>query len=247
MLGILLAKTVSNSSISYLETLIEDHHQTYCKLFEDTLKPKFHLLVHYPRIMRKIGPARYIWVMRYEGFHKQVKSTAKIVTSRINLLLTLCIKQQLKFSNRILNRKGLSNPIQFGQCFGQLHDIKDMKLISFLTSCKSIFSEKAIVISSIKIDNIKYNLRNALQINDTESDCLLKFGLLQYIIIDDKIISFILLPLTTTSFQSHFQGYEILINENAHWFCLNWENLPNKFPYNIHIIGNGKNFIVPLQ
>jgi len=92
MLSILLSKTTSNSSISYLETLIEEHHQCYCNLFQDILKPKFPLLLHYPRIMEKVGPVRHIWVMRYEAFHKQLKSTAKIVTSRVNSLLTLCIK-----------------------------------------------------------------------------------------------------------------------------------------------------------
>lgn len=54
MLSILFTKTISNSSILYLEIryyiLIKDHYQTYCKLFEDTLKLKFHLLLHYPRM-----------------------------------------------------------------------------------------------------------------------------------------------------------------------------------------------------
>jgi len=58
--------------------------------------------------------------MRYEAFHKQLKSTAKIVTSRVNLLLTLCIKQQLKFSYRILSKKCLSNSIEFTQFLGEL-------------------------------------------------------------------------------------------------------------------------------
>lgn len=56
MLSTFLSKTISNSSISYLKTLIEEHHQCYCNLFEDVLKPKFHLLLHYPRIMTKVGP-----------------------------------------------------------------------------------------------------------------------------------------------------------------------------------------------
>lgn len=66
--------------------------------------------------------------MRYEGFQKQLKSTAKIVSSRVNLLLILCIKQ-LKFSYRILSKKGLSNTIEFKQFLGELHDIKEV--ISF--------------------------------------------------------------------------------------------------------------------
>lgn len=247
ILNIFLSKTISNSSISYLKIRIQEHHQSYCNLFEDTLKPKFHLLLHYPRIMKEVGPVRHIWVMRYEGFHKQLKSTAKIVTSRINLLLTLCIKQQLKFSHKILSKKGLANTIELTQFLGKLHDIKERKLISLIRTYKSTFSEEASVFSSVKIDNIKYNRKNVSQVNDTVSDCFLKFGVLECIICDDKFITFILSPLITISFEDHLQAYEIIINEDAQWFFVNWEDLPNKCPYNIHIIGNGKKYIVPLQ
>lgn len=164
MLDVLLSRTVSNSSISYLQTLIEEHHQIYCDLFKETLKPKFHLLVHYPRIMTKVGPVRHIWVMRYEGFHKQLKSTASIVTSRVNLLRTLCIKQQLTFSYRILSKKGFSNIIITGQFLGNLYDMKDTKLISLIKMYTDIFSEKASVFALIRIDNIKYKLGSVLQI-----------------------------------------------------------------------------------
>ena len=38
-------------------------------------------------------------------------------------------------------------------------------------------SEEVNVFGSIKINNIKYNIKNVLQINDTEFDTLLEFGL----------------------------------------------------------------------
>lgn len=79
------------------------------------------------------------------------------------------------------------------------------------------------------------------------SDYFLKFGLLRYIICHNKFTIFILSPLITISFEDHLQAYEIEINEDAQWFSINWKDLPNKFPYNIHIMGNGKNYIVPLQ
>lgn len=56
--------------------------------------------------------------------NKQLKNTAKIVTYCVNLLLTLCIKQQLKFSYRILSKRGLSNTIEFKQFLGELYDKK---------------------------------------------------------------------------------------------------------------------------
>lgn len=247
MFDVLLSRTISDSSISYLKTLIAEHHQLYCHLFEQTLKPKFHILLHYPRIMKKVGPVRHIWVMRYEAFHKQLKNIAKISSSRVNLLLTLCIKQQLKLSHRLLSRKGLCNPIEYGQFIGTLHDIKEIRLCSLIKTCNIAFSEEASAFGSIKIDSIKYNIRNVLQVNDTDSDCFLEFGLLRYIILDKKNITFILSPLTTVLFQDHLQAYEISISEDVQWFLIDWKNLANKFPYNIHIMGDGKNYIVPLQ
>jgi len=215
MFDILISRTISESSISYLKILIAEHHQLYCQLFQQTLKPKFHILLHYPRILKKVGPVRHIWLMRYEAFHKQLKDTSTISHSRVNLLLTLCIKQQLKLSYRLLSRKGLSNPIECEKFIGALHDIKEIRLHSVIKSSNISFSEEANVFGSIKIDNIKYNIKNVLQINDTEFDTLLEFGLLLYILLDKKNITFILSPLMTISFQNHLQAYQISINEDA--------------------------------
>lgn len=73
MLDIFLSTTISKSSISYLKYLITEHYRLYCNLFEQTLKPKFHILVHYPMIMKEVGPVRHIWLMRYEAFHNATK------------------------------------------------------------------------------------------------------------------------------------------------------------------------------
>jgi len=62
-----------------------------------------------------------------------------------------------------------------------------------------------------------------------------------------KNITFILFPLMTISFQNHLQTYQISINKGAQWLLIHWDNLANKFSYNIHMMGDGKNYIVPLQ
>ena len=36
--------------IDFLKTLITEHHELYVELFGEKLKPKFHFLLHYPRI-----------------------------------------------------------------------------------------------------------------------------------------------------------------------------------------------------
>lgn len=47
---ILLSPRILISHIKYLVYLIEKHHQLYIQLF-GTLKPKYHFLIHYPRIL----------------------------------------------------------------------------------------------------------------------------------------------------------------------------------------------------
>lgn len=87
-------------SSDYLEILIEEHHNLYINLFGD-LKPKHHFLVHYPNLMRKIGPLKYVSSMRYEARHRQLKINASVVKSRVNMPVTLSIKNQLSFYHRV--------------------------------------------------------------------------------------------------------------------------------------------------
>lgn len=50
---ILTSPSISQSLIQLLITLIEEHHSLYISLFQTNLKPKFHFLIHYPRIIKK--------------------------------------------------------------------------------------------------------------------------------------------------------------------------------------------------
>lgn len=53
-----LLKSFSEEDLRNLSDLISAHHQTYMELFEQTLKPKFHFILHYPEIIRNSGPLR---------------------------------------------------------------------------------------------------------------------------------------------------------------------------------------------
>lgn len=109
ILEILLGRFFSKVKIEYLQTLIEQHHILFRQIFNTHLKPKYHFLLHYPRIIVLIGPPRNFWAMRFEAYHKLLKCTAKAVTSRKNLLITMCIKDSLRFSNRLMNKKGFDD------------------------------------------------------------------------------------------------------------------------------------------
>jgi len=57
----LLSYTFNTNSIKYLKQLISTHNKQYTILFNDTLKPKHHFLIHYPTIIENSGPPRNYW------------------------------------------------------------------------------------------------------------------------------------------------------------------------------------------
>lgn len=56
MYDILFLDTVDSSDIMFLSYLIEVHNLKFQQLFKKPLKPKHHILTHYPRIMTIAGP-----------------------------------------------------------------------------------------------------------------------------------------------------------------------------------------------
>lgn len=132
ILRILLDTIYSTERLGYLTVLIQEHRELYCELFKIPLKPKHHLLLHYPDLIAKIGPLRYLWSMRFEGFHQILKSTANSVTSRKNILLTLSKKQQLRFSFQILSKKGFINNVDFSPFWDDISALPEYETIAKL-------------------------------------------------------------------------------------------------------------------
>lgn len=85
MMFIIMARKVTDENCNLLRELTSEHHKLYINLFDDTLKPKHHLLLHYSRIMQQIGPLKYVSSIRFEAKHKELKQTANAITSRKTL------------------------------------------------------------------------------------------------------------------------------------------------------------------
>ncbi|XP_067206995.1 uncharacterized protein [Linepithema humile] len=100
--------------ITLLKTLITEHHELYIQLFGETLKPKHHFLLHYPRTIELIGPLRNVWCMRPEAKHKPSKVTAHVSNSRVNLPYTLAIKNQLQQCYSFMCKDSLIDRIEYG-------------------------------------------------------------------------------------------------------------------------------------
>lgn len=238
ILEIMLSRAFSTDLISYLNILIQEHHTRFIELFKQPLRPKYHILLHYPAIIKMVGPPRHFWSMRFEGFHKLLKSTANNTNCRKNLLVTLSTKQQLRLSYRFSSRKGLEYEKKFGPCsvLNKNHAI----------IVKQKFSERAVSVPWVSINDVLYKRGFFLNIysdDDGETDGLVTFAKVEDIIIEAESIFFIVLSYVTIGFSSHFQAYEVTKPNNNTLIIRSFQSLQNKNIYNKHVLGNGSCFI----
>lgn len=95
MVDIILSPRITESLVKEFENRVPKFNALCIKLF-GSLKRKFHLLVHYARLFVEFGPLIFIWCMRFESKHRQLKAVANATSCSKNLLKTIAIKQMLK-------------------------------------------------------------------------------------------------------------------------------------------------------
>ncbi|KAK3929470.1 Major inner capsid protein VP3 [Frankliniella fusca] len=114
ILDIVTAPFFERDSAVYLTTLIAEHHQIYLNVFNQRLKPKFHLALHIPRIMLDIGPLINVWCMRMEGKHRPVvKIPANSQPNRVNPPLTIAMRYSLSLAAKFLGEKSFPPEVIF--------------------------------------------------------------------------------------------------------------------------------------
>ncbi|XP_041935316.1 uncharacterized protein LOC121697735 [Alosa sapidissima] len=78
IVNIVFSPFLTDGMICYLKHLICDHHNLFKTLYPDKkLIPKHHLMIHYPRCIKKIGPLIHMWCMRFEAKHYFFKKSVK--------------------------------------------------------------------------------------------------------------------------------------------------------------------------
>ncbi|XP_071057004.1 uncharacterized protein [Onthophagus taurus] len=113
IIDIILQIHFTEADLAKLDSLIQKHHRMYVTLFTDHLKPKHHFMVHYTYVIRKSGTLRHQWCFCFEALHQNHKCYARNISSRLNIPLTLTIKTQLDFANRILNKNFFASEVAY--------------------------------------------------------------------------------------------------------------------------------------
>jgi len=235
IIGFLLEKSIKYDDIDLCKTLITEHHELYMNLFNTNLIPKFHHMVHYPMIIKKCGPLSLIWSMRFELKHKELKETAKSITSRKNACYTLALKHQLNVAYRILSTKNklIINSTKLGRHIS----INESKLTQhnnseFLNNSFNFLTDNISFVSWINFKGTLYNYNNMSVLLQLSEDpyILPIFGLILSLFItqDDNEPFIVCNVFVCNYFNKHLQSYNVTLTSKLVCCCI--ENLNSVHP-----------------
>lgn len=80
--------------------VIWGYHEMYVRLFQDSLKPKHHHMVHYGRVLRISGLIYLLSAFKFESNDRVMKTRAEATCSRKNITFNLALKEQIQFAYR---------------------------------------------------------------------------------------------------------------------------------------------------
>lgn len=230
IIDILLMSEIDCSTIQYLKYLITEHHEQYLEYFNDTLKPKHHFMIHYPRIIKSIGPLKPIWCMRFEAKHKQLKQTAYNTSSKRNLPLTLMIKQQLNLAQRFHTRQGFFDRLACGS-------VDNTTMIPELTNATINGSS----IRDVRINwvtNYGTRFKPGLIVTIFNEQEVIFYKIVYILKLEPGIILLCEI-LINIGFNDHFQAYQLHESKSTSKFeCLKLDEIASS-PIVPHFVSNG--------
>ena len=228
-----LAPEFCEGDIIFLEDSVSNWLQDLTSVFPAfKLKPKFHFLVHYGTHIRRHGPLRNLWTMRYESKHSQLKTVAMKTKNRINLCKTITDRHQ----------HGLAMQIRETD-FMAPHEVKD-----FL----STRTRPVIVDPRLTRDiSVRYEVGHAITYNHVKyrkGDVVLVPGAsLSFAHIDALIMTetnevFVAVSQRASIYDQHLNAYEL--TDAGSQSLLRVDDLLDHHPLRLYIV-NGKKLVVP--
>lgn len=202
------------------------------QIFKDNLKPKFHLLTHYPTVLKNCGPLRKFWSFKYEAKHKQFKIYSHTTTSRKNICLTLAKKYQFKFCNQILHFSNTDNKcVYMGEIESNFSDI---------IRCKLSLNNNYPIKYFSKVEHNGYKYTKGFFVATCSDDY--KIFLIINILKIDKNGLLFCQQLRNIIYNSHFTAFEINPNQLGEFAILKFEDIVGP-PLTINKIANGQKMI----
>ncbi|XP_066595370.1 uncharacterized protein [Prorops nasuta] len=203
----LLVSPHHHYNIQYiLKTKITDYLRTLNSVFPNSLRPKHHFLVHYPRVFVASGPLWNLSSMRFESKNREAKISSHAAVCRINVCRTIAIKNQCHINYRFLkNETELPENYHTQTLF--LTELPDFSFFQHTLSTKISNGKSVLTVKKINLNGTEICNNTIIMIPSED-------GPLFYIVntilaLPNEKFLFITKLFKDVLFDYHFQAYQI--------------------------------------
>lgn len=147
-----------------LKHLIKRHHILYKNLISSTLTYKHHIITHYPKVIKELGPIKFMSTIRMEAFHRVSKHYTNCTASRKNILFSLSDKMlyMQAYAHSIQHQCDFEITLHVKTTYSEQCNSNNVNVNAILQNKKSIFYKK------IRMNNIGYTPSNVIIVSDKE-------------------------------------------------------------------------------
>jgi hypothetical protein len=212
IMDIVFCPAITNSHPAILKHLIIQIFEQLRDLHPNLIPiNKWHHLIHYPEILKTLGPAIRFWCMRFEAAHNIAKRRAQANGNFLNLSQSIANHLALVFTSNLLK--------------DDMFDV--MRLVIGPRE-----SERARWVS-IRGWEYRENTVVLLKKSSETENFLPVFAKITEIRVEDSKVSFSIRLCETLGFDGHFHAFEIAINPENDTQTVKFENLPECEPLTI--------------
>lgn len=151
ILQIIFSRQITENDVERLNNLIKLFLEYHVNVLKNKLTPKLHFLIHYPNIIRNMGPLIHMWTMRMECKHKIFTDVARITNNFKNLPKTMAMLHQ---ERSFFKRNQWENKIEISK---KKYDIRSTSNFSaFSTNFIPNFLNNFLAFDFFKYNSIVY-------------------------------------------------------------------------------------------
>jgi len=232
LVDLVFAPTFTAGMIAYLREVIADHLFTMKELYGDvcTLKPKHHLMVHFPTIIEHSGPLVGMSCMRYEMKHCFFKRCAHSMYCFRNIAKTLAYRHQ-QFS-LYANLTGAHIREHVTVSSYSVVTVFSLPFGSVVARHFNIeLTDSIFVANRLSRASVEYSHQQHIVV-DIHDDGLPLFGCIQCFVFDKSSDTWALVicKCSTAAFVSHYHGYVVERSSPSLYEVVNFSDLIDHHP-----------------
>lgn len=145
---VIVSPSVNEAELVLLQSHIEMFLRGVVSIFGKDITPKMHFMLHYADEVRKHGPLRMLWTLRFEQKHQTMKRLLESSRCRINVCASIARKHEyamarnrskpgyLRDSDECLVLSERAGAVKKVRCAGQVYAVGDVLFVSRMASVR---------------------------------------------------------------------------------------------------------------